>query len=243
MSEGFAQYAAALYALQALEDEDQFLEMIDAWRHDVLGEGQVGQGMGLRHYGFSPGALQRSDGHDSGALVVGHRLNSTETPFDYRVIVYEKGAYILHMLRAMLLDPDTGSDERFRQLMRGYATAHVGGVMSTRSFENAVDEAFGEPMDWFFDQWVYGVEVPTYDVDLDVRTESDGYVLEGTVRQRDVSAGFRMPVPIHLTFENRPPMLRRIWVDEEEVRVSLPLPARPRRVDFNYHHAVLAKIR
>ena len=147
------------------------------------------------------------------------------------------------MLRAMLLDPNTGSDERFRQLMRGYATAHVGGVMSTRSFEDAVDETFGEPMDWFFDQWVYGVEVPTYDVDLDVRTESDRYVLEGSVRQEDVSAGFRMPVPIRLTFENRPPMIRRIWVDEEEVRVALPLPARPRRVEFNYHHAVLAKIR
>ena len=243
MSEGFAQYAAALYALQALDDEDQFLEMIDAWRHDVLGEGQIGQGIGLRHYGFSPGALQRSDGHESGALVVGYRLNSTETPFDYRIIVYEKGAYILHMLRSMLLDPETGSDERFRQMMRDYATAHIGGIMSTRSFEAAVTDAFGEPMDWFFDQWVYGVEVPTYRVDLDVRADNAGFVLEGTVRQEDVSADFRMPVPIRLTFEDHPPMIRQIWVDRDEVRVDLPLPARPRRVEFNHHHAVLAKIR
>ena len=245
MSEGFAQYAAALYALHALDDESQFLEMIDAWRHDVLGQGQMGQGLGLRHYGFSPTAMQRSDGHESGALVVGYRLNSTDTPFDYRVIVYEKGAYILHMLRAMLLDPVTGDDHRFRELMRRYVADHLGGVMSTRSFETAVETAFGEPMDWFFDQWVYGVEVPTYKVDLEVQPGAEGaapYALRGRIRQEEVSAGFRMPVPIRLTFDDRPPLVHRVWVDAQEVSVDLPLPARPRRVEFNDRHAVLAKI-
>jgi hypothetical protein len=246
MTEGFAQYAAALYALQTLDDEKQFLEMVDAWRHDVLGEGQVGQGLGLRHYGFSPGALQRSDGHDSGALVLGPRLNSTETPFDYRIIVYEKGAYILHMLRSMLLDPETGDDGRFRELMRGYATDHIGGIMSTRSFEAAVESAFGEPMAWFFDQWVYGVEVPTYRVDLEVSPLVDGrsaFALHGRIRQEEVAEGFRMPVPIRLTFDDRPPIVHRVWVDAEEVEVELGLPARPTGIEFNHQHAVLAKIR
>lgn len=246
MTEGFAQYAAALYTLQALDDERQFLEMVDAWRHDVLGEGQIGQGLGLRHYGFSPGALQRSDGHDSGALVLGARLNSTETPFDYRIIVYEKGAYILHMLRSMLLDLETGDDRRFRNLMHDYATAHIGGIMSTRSFEEAVERAFDEPMTWFFDQWVYGVEVPTYRVDLDVSPLIDSgspFALHGRIRQEEVAEGFRMPVPIRVTFDDRPPAVHRVWVDAAEVEVELPLPARPTGVEFNYQHAVLAKIR
>jgi hypothetical protein len=246
MTEGFANYAAAIYVLHGLEKPAQFEEMIDAWRLDVLGEGQVGQGLGLRHYGFNPTALRRSDGHDSGALVVGYRLNSTDTPFDYRVLVYEKGAYVLHMLRSMLLDQTTGDDERFRELMRTYATGHVRGIMSTRSFEAAVDRAFGEPMAWFFDQWVYGVEVPTYRPDLRVSPVSDSpspFVLHGRIRQDDVSDGFKMPVPVRLTFDDRPPITRRIWVDAEEVQVELPLPARPTRVEFNYRHAVLAKVR
>jgi aminopeptidase N len=220
--------------------------MIDAWRLDVLGEGQVGQGLGLRHYGFNPLALRRSDGHDSGALVAGYRLNTTDTPFDYRVLVYEKGAYVLHMLRSMLLDPTTGNDERFRELMRTYATDHVRGVMSTQSFEAAVERAFGEPMDWFFDQWVYGVEVPTYRPELDVTAIADSpspFVLHGRIRQDDVSDGFKMPVPIRVTFADHPPMTQQIWVDAEEVVVELPLPARPARVEFNYQHAVLAKVR
>ena len=246
MTEGFAQYAGALYALHGLEQPDQFRDMLEAWRLDVIGEGHVGQGFGLRHYGFRPEALRRSDGHDSGALVVGYRLNSSETPFDYRILVYEKGAYVLHMLRSMLLDPATGNDERFRALMRTYATDHVRGVMSTRSFEAAVARAFGEPMDWFFDQWVYGVEVPTYRADLDVSPVVDSpspFVLRGRIRQDDVSDGFRMPVPIRLTFDDHPPMTHRIWVDADEVLVELALPARPTRVEFNYEHAVLAKLR
>ena len=246
MTEGFAQYAAALYTLLGLEDVDEFVDMLDAWRLDVLGEGHVGQGIGLRHYGFRPELLRQSDGHDSGALVVGYRLNSTETPFDHRVLVYEKGAYVLHMLRSMLLDPATGTDERFRELMRTYAADHVGSIMSTRSFEAAVTRAFGEPMDWFFDQWVYGVEVPTYRPDLKVSPVVDSrspFVLHGRIRQDDVSDGFKMPVPIRLTFDDHPPMTYRIWVDADEVMVELALPARPTRVEFNYRHAVLAKIR
>ena len=246
MTEGFSQYAAALYTLHGLGEVDEFVDMLDAWRLDVLGEGQVGQGIGLRHYGFRPEILQRSDGHDSGALVVGYRLNSTETPFDYRVLVYEKGAYVLHMLRSMLLDPITGDDEPFKVLMRTYAADHVGGIMSTRSFEAAVTRAFGEPMDWFFDQWVYGVEVPTYRPDLDVSPVVDSpvpFILHGRIRQEEVSEGFKMPVPIRLTFDDHPPMTHRIWVDADEVLVEVGLPARPTNIEFNHHHAVLAKIR
>ena len=52
-----------------------------------------------------------------------------------------------------------------------------------------------------------------------------------------------MPVPVRLTFDDHPPITHRIWVDADEVMVELALPAPPTRVEFNYQHAVLAKIR
>ena len=250
MAEGFSNYAAALYALYGLDDPDQFEAMVDAWRLDVLGDGQAGQGIGLRHYGYRPESLRWSDGHEAGALALGYRLISTEprndAGIDHRILIYEKGAYVLHMLRSMLLDRETGDDARFRDLMRGYAVAHLGRVMSARSFEDAVTAAFGEPMGWFFDQWVYGVDVPTYRVDLDVSPVVDQpapFLLHGRVRQEDVPDGFRMPVPVRLTFDDRPPLVRHILVDAPEVSVELPLPARPDRIEFNAGHAVLARVR
>ena len=85
MSEGFAQYAAALYVLEGLGEEDKFLEMMSAWSKDVCGQMDVAQAIGVRHYGFSPGAMRVSDGNKTGALWVGYRLNSDDTPIDYRV--------------------------------------------------------------------------------------------------------------------------------------------------------------
>ena len=249
MVEGFSNYAAPLYALYGLNDPDQYAEMIDAWRLDVLRERHVGQANGL-HYGYRPDALRWSEGHEAGPLAVGYRLVSTKPRFgasiDHRILIYEKGAYVLHMLRSMLLDWETGDDTRFRELMRGYAAAHLGREMSTRSFEDAGAAAFGEPMEWFFDQWVYGVDIPTYRVDLDVSPVVDQpapFVLHGRIRQEDVPDGFRMPVPIRLTFDDRPPIVRHVLVDAPEVSVELPLPARPDDIEFNAGHAVLARVR
>ena len=244
--EGTANYAAALHLLAGLQREDAFVELLDAWRRDVLGEISATQGSGLKRYGHSRAALAESDGHESGPVVAGHRLRTSDTPFDHRLLVYEKGAYVLHMLRMLLLDLETGDDGRFKELMRGFARNYAGGVASTRSFEAAVTEAFGEPMDWFFDQWVYGVDVPTYRPDLDVSPLRDAampFVVHGTVRQEDVPPGFRMAVPIRLEFRDHEPILQRIWIDQDEVAVEIPVPAEPERIDFNYHHAVLAHVR
>ena len=245
LSEGFSHYSAALFALSGLDDEDKFEDMLDAWQLDVLGKVNVGQGNG-QHYGFSPEAIRRSEGHRSGPLAVGYRLRSAETPADYRLLVYEKGAFVLHMLRTMLMDLETGDDTRFRDLMRGFARDHQREAASTDAFEAAVTRAFGEPMDWFFDQWVYGVDVPTYRPDLTTSRlidQNDPYVLHGTIRQEDVSNRFRMPVPILVRFKDRPPMVRRVWVDGESVEVEIPLPAEPSEVEFNYRHGVLAQVR
>lgn len=130
--------------------------------------------------------------------------------------------------------------------MRGFADEYRGKTANTDGFEQAVAEAFDEPMDWFFDQWVYGVEVPTYKPNLRVVKLAEGetpYALRGEIIQENVADGFRMPVPIMLTFENRPPMVLRVWVDAERVEVDQPLPAHPTKVEFNYLDSVLAWIK
>ena len=246
ISEGFSHYSAALYVLAGLEDEDQFEDILDAWRLDVLGEVNVGQGLGILHYGVRPAVIRESEGHESGPVVAGYRLNSTETPVDYQILAYEKGAFILHMLRMLLADIATGDDTRFRAMMRQFVRDHREAPASTRSFEAAVERAFGEPMDWFFDQWVYGVDVPTYRPELEVSPVADQqppWLLHGTVRQEDVPGTFRMPVPVLLRFADRPPEVHRILVDAPEVAVEIPLSAEPTDIEFNYRHAVLAHVR
>ena len=245
LSEGFAHYSAALYALSGQNGPDEFQDVLDAWRLDVLGEVNMGQGFG-KHYGFMPASMRRSKGHRSGPVAAGYRLSTVETPFDYRLLVYEKGAFILHMLRMMLTNLETGDDSRFRELMAGFARDSLARPASTPLFEAAVTRAFDQRMGWFFDQWVYGVEVPTYTPKLAVVPVSDRglpFALRGTIKQDGVFPGFRMPVPIRVRFKDQPPKVYYVWVDAESVDVDLRLPAQPVGVDFNLQHAVLARVK
>ena len=245
ISEGFSQYSSAVYLLNGLDSEDEYLRMLDAWRLNVLGEVNVGQSLGLRH-GLTPNQIRRSDGHEAGPVVIGYRLGRAESPVDYYIVTYEKGALILHMLRTMLTDLTTGDDTRFRTLMRRFVSDHRDEPASTATFEEAVTIAFGEPMTWFFDQWVYGTDIPTYRPDLEVSRvadQRDPFLLHGTIRQEDVPLQFRMLVPIFIRFDDGPPVVHQVMVDAPEVEVAFPLRAEPADVDFNYHHAVLAHVR
>ncbi len=243
MSEGFAQYSSALYALKALGDQEQFAAMMEAWRKDVLAKVDVRQRLGLRHYGLTREILRESDGTDSGPIWLGPRLASDKTPFDYRILVYEKGAYVLHMLRMMLLDWEHDDDDRFRQLMRDFQQRHRGGAASTMDFREAAEQAVGAPLDWFFDQWVYGTAIPTYRPDLTGRLTDSGWRLTGSVRQDDVPDDFRMPVPVRVRLVNGGSQVVVLDIDRRTVQVDEPLLGEPEEIEFNPQSAVLATVR
>lgn len=56
-------------------------------------------------------------------------------------------------------------------------------------------------MDWFFNEYVYGTEYPTYKFAHTFTTNADGdLVLNFTLTQSDVGSDFVMPVPVYLDF-------------------------------------------
>lgn len=243
MSEGFANYGAALYALNVQEEEDKFLDMLQAWRKDILNQIDVRQRLGTRYFGFTPEVLRKSDGFESGPLWIGYRLAAFDTPNDYRILAYEKGAFILHMLRMMLIDPHTGDDALFRQMMTAFYQRHRGGHPSTEQFLAVTEEHFGEPMRWFFDQWVYGSKVPTYRPDLDAERTADGWRLRGRIRQEEVPDDFRMPVPVRVTYADGDTEWLVVEVAEPSVEIDLPLRGEPEGIEFNPLESVLADVR
>lgn len=63
-------------------------------------------------------------------------------------LTYQKGAWVLHMLRRKL------GDEAFREGIRLYYRRHVNGTASTDDFMRAMEEASGRELGRFFDQWL-----------------------------------------------------------------------------------------
>lgn len=234
LSEGFADFSASLY-LQYTEGGklDKYLKFWENQRQSILEKNQ---------FGLRP--------NDAGPIWMGLRLNTHRAPRAYSQLVYPKGSYVLHMLRWMMYDRQTG-DQRFIAMMRDFVKSHFNDNASTESFKAIVEKHMtpqmdldgNKRMDWFFQQWIYGTEIPRYRFDYSLTPDSDGkVVLRGTVTQSEVSPNFKMIVPIYLDFGGKivrlgsAPIMGNTTTQELQVK----LPEKPKRVMINYHHDALA---
>jgi aminopeptidase N len=66
-----------------------------------------------------------------------------------RTIVYQKGAYVLHLLREQI------GDDTFWAGIRRYTTTHAGGSVTTDDFRRSMEQSSGLNLSAFFDKWVY----------------------------------------------------------------------------------------
>ena len=89
---------------------------------------------------------------------------------------YQKGAWVLHMLRAEL------GDENFFRGIRNYYDAHRGSVASTEDLRVALEKVSGKNLNEFFTRWVYGTGHPRYELswNWNVRSKRLQLVLDQT---------------------------------------------------------------
>ena len=221
LAEGFSEFSGWWYAARAQGSIDMYLRRLEATRVAILDR-----------RGESP------------LIAMGTRAGSEDHPEDYQLTVYHKSAWVLHMLRTLMTDVDTGSDDAFTGMMQSFYTDHLGGTASTLAFQRAVEEALGGSMQWFFDAWIYGSDIPTYVFSHTYREVPDGVVATVRIRQEDVPDDFRMIVPILLDFGNEGTATVRVDVSGPLTEVELPLlPRVPDDIQFNPFEAVLAEVK
>jgi hypothetical protein len=187
MSEGFAEFSASLYA-QTVRGPEKFIEFWEDQRRLIVEA--------------RPATRDRKP-YTVGPVTQGYRLNSAKTGSVARFMIYPKGAYILHMLRMMMFDRKTG-DQRFMAMMQDFIKTNYNKDVSTEDFKRSVEKHMTPEMnldgngrmDWFFNQWVYGTEVPSYKLEYTI----NGDTLSGKVTQSGVSDNFAMLVPVYLDF-------------------------------------------
>ncbi len=72
---------------------------------------------------------------------------------DDRTLVYDKGAYVLHLLREEM------GEQAFWAGLRSYTRAFFGKAVVTSDFQKAMEQAAGKSLQTFFNKWVYLKEV------------------------------------------------------------------------------------
>lgn len=231
MSEGFAEFSASLY-VQFIRGNDKFIEFWEDLRKQVVEA--TPQTKDKRPYTIGP-------------VTQGYRLNNGKTGGAARFLIYPKGAYILHMLRMMMYSQNKGGDARFQEMMKDFVQTHFNKDVSTEDFKAIVEKHMtpemnvtnNGKMDWYFNEWVYGTQVPAYKLEYNVSSEG---MLTGKVTQSGVSDDFVMLVPLYIDMGKGWAKLgaARITGNSSVEFKNIKLPAVPKRVAVAALNDVLA---
>ena len=100
-------------------------------------------------------------------------------------------------------------------------------------------------MDWFFNEWVYGMQIPRYKFEYQTSPAESGKVkLQMTVTQSEVDDHFAMPVPVFVDFGKGMVRLGQvILVGNMSKNVEVVLPNQPKKVALNAYKDVLERDR
>jgi aminopeptidase N len=132
LSEGFATYFAGLF-IQRYEGEEVFQQYMKNAATSV----------------FSYEKSNRPPIYDRDTEDLMKLLNANN---------YQKGAWVLHMLRSYL------GDEVFFRGIKNYYEAHKSSTATTDDLIEALEKASGKPLTNFFARWVYDTGHPEYEL-------------------------------------------------------------------------------
>ena len=155
---------------------------------------------------------------------------------------YEKGACVLDMLRWTL------GDQGFFRSLAHYLKKFEFGVAETNDFKVAIEEATGQNLHWFFDQWLHSAGYPELEVHYEWQREQK--MLRVSVKQtqeneEDQTPVFRFPVEIEITTVEAEEIIEterrhcyRVEVTKTEHEFYFPCEAKPRMVLFDKGHRI-----
>jgi hypothetical protein len=219
--EALANYSALLW-LEKKKGSKALEEVLADFQGDLLKTGQE-----------SPTV------ESAGPLTWGYRLEASKTSEAYRVITYEKGAWVLHMLRKRL------GNERFLKVLaelrqqyqfRGVGTADLLDLIK-KSLPSGVT---AESMDTFFDNWVYSTGIPTLRVKYSVKGAAPTWKVSGTLEQSSVDDHFSVDIPVQIQFAKGAPQTVWVRTSSEPASFSATLKQLPVRVEIPAGAGVLA---
>jgi aminopeptidase N len=230
LSEGFAKYSGMLYTQQRMNT--------DAVRELLIQSRKV-----IAMPQLSETAMKKTRMTDIGPLILGLRLQSSESMGGYYVLTYYKGGLVLRMLHYLFSDPSTGADAAFFDMMKDFVAKHKNRPATTESFGAVANEHFARTpiakrygvgnLGWFFKQWVYQTHLPSYKLDYTIE-EVDGKVLvKGNVLQSGAPDDWFMPLPLTIKMGKDQIAKGSVAAKGPSTPFTIALPTRPLEVTLD----------
>ena len=211
LSEGFATYFTLLYTEHA-EGRDAFAEGLRRSRATVL-----------KLETSLPNTPVVHVNHDDAVREPTNQL------------VYQKGAWMLHMLREQV------GTETFWRGIRDYYRRYMNATASTDDFRQVMEQASGQELTWFFRQWLNRASVPALSGFW--RYDAAAKEVVVTVRQTQTADPFRLSLGVGLVSgAGALPSVRQMAVNGRETTMRLPAAAEPAAVVLDPAVSTLADV-
>lgn len=179
-------------------------------------------------YGYFSGTVYNPDG-----FIDNYAIYAT---------IYQKGGWVLHMLRGVL------GDEIFYKGVREYFERYKYKNATTEEFIAVMEEVSNQKLDWFFDQWVYtGTGRPKYEYswkfeDFQNQQNSGKYTVRLQIKQvqtdREV---YKMPIKISIATEAGEKEFT-VFNDTKDQSFLLAVDSKPIEVKVDKEGWILKKI-
>ena len=221
MMEALANYSALLF-LERKKGVRALEEVLGKYRDHLLEKSVNGQAIDA-----------------AGPIRLGARLESSQTPDAYRAIVYEKGTWIIHMLRRRL------GDAAFFAMLRELHTRFLRGRVTTadlRSLAAAYQPkaAPDRTLEQFFSTYLDGIGIPSLRLQSKQRRTASGVVVTVDLEQTAVGAEFAVDVPVEFDLGRGKLELRWIRTDGDRTTSEWTFPVAPARITLDPRNSLLA---
>lgn len=159
-------------------------------------------------------------------------------PFDlFDSHTYAKGAWVLHMLKSFL------GEELFWKGINHYCLKYREKCVDTHNFQEAMEEASGQNLNWFFSQWIYKAGYPEFKVKWSWDDSSKTAVVSISQEQKTdtLTPIFQMPLEIAFT-ASAGRTVKTIKIQNKEQEFYLPLDSKPLMVEFDPENKILKTV-
>ena len=117
-------------------------------------------------------------------------------------LVYQKGGWVLHMLRGVI------GTENFWTGIREYYRCYRDGQASTADLRRVMEETSRQDLGWFFDQWLKRPVSPSFDGGW--RYDAKAKQIEVEINQTQPGEAYRVPFEIGVTTAGDPQPAKRV---------------------------------
>jgi aminopeptidase N len=201
------------------------------WRDIWLNEGFATYADALWHeeIGGKEGLKARMQQHKEAYLThqpPDHPVYDPPSGHLFCQIIYQKAAWVLHMLRYVV------GDQNFWDILAAYRQRFGGSSALTTDFITVCEEVSGRDLGWFFSQWIYGAGIPAFEFGWGRVPGSDTVRVVINQVQQDCPL-FRMPVELEFVFDGGATQRETVLVDQARHRFDFSLSQIPVEVRFD----------